>query len=180
MYKRQLQDGETVDLGGQATIEVVATPGHTPDNLSFFLPHTGAAVTAEAVGIIPGEEFWVAPQFLSSYEDYLESIDRIRRRRPKLLALGHHRVVTAMDIDRFFQAAIADCRQYRDIVEQYLQEAQMREEAVVRRIVEQQVRTGRRGGQPEEAFRLNLQVQVKVIARQLRRKREDSGVGFSG
>ena len=144
---------------------MVATPGHSPDNLSFFLPHAGAAVTAEAVGIIPGEAFWVAPQFLSSYEDYLVSIDRIRRRRPKLILLGHHRVVTEKDIERFFDAANSDCRQYRNMVARLLEQEQMREDQVVHRVFEQLVHTGRRGGQPEAAFLLNLQVQVKVIAR---------------
>ncbi len=166
---RRLADGEVIELGGAAAVEAITTPGHTPDNLSFFIPHAAAAITAEAVGIISGDEFWVAPQFLSSYEDYLGSIDRIRRRRPKLLALGHHRVVTEKDIDRFFEAAISDCRDYRQMVVQLLQEEKMNEDRTVRRVFELLVRTGRRGGQPEEAFRLNLQVQVKVVARQLQR-----------
>ena len=165
---RHLSDGEVIELGGASIIEAITTPGHTPDNLCFFLPHAGAAITAEAVGIIPGDEFWVAPQFLSSYEDYLGSIDRIHRRRPKLLALGHHRVVTEKDIDRFFQAAIADCRQYRQMVVQLLQEEKMSEDRTVQRVFELLVRTGRRGGQPEAALLLNLNVQVKIIARQLR------------
>ncbi len=167
-----LEDGAVIDLGEGITIEAIAAPGHTQDNLCFYLPHTGAVLTAEAVGIIAGDEFYVAPQFLSSYEDYLGSIDRIRRRRPKIIAMGHHRVVGEKDIDRFFEAALADCRQFRKMVEQLLQEEQMMEESVVRRVHEHQVRTLRRGGQPEDAFRLNLQVQVKVIARQLRRAQD--------
>jgi glyoxylase-like metal-dependent hydrolase (beta-lactamase superfamily II) len=165
---KNLEDKDRIDLGGGVTIEVVAAPGHTSDNLCFYLPHVEAAVTAEAVGIIPGDEFWVAPQFLSSYEDYLASIERVRRCRPKMIALGHHRVVEEKDIDRFFEAALTDCRLYREMVAQLLQEEQMAEERVVRRLFERQVRTGRRGSQPEEAFWLNLQVQVKLIARQLR------------
>jgi glyoxylase-like metal-dependent hydrolase (beta-lactamase superfamily II) len=171
---RILEDGDVVDLGGGVAIEAMAAPGHTQDNLSFFLPHVDAAVTAEAVGIIPGDEFWVAPQFLSSYEDYLDTIKRIRRRGPKILVLGHHRMVAEKDVDRFFEAARADCRQYRKMIEQYLQEERMMEEAVVRRLLARQVRTGRRGRQPEAAYLLNLQVQVKLIARRLRRENEYS------
>ncbi len=165
---RVLEDGAVIDLGGGVTVEAMASPGHTSDNLSFFLPHTEAVITAEAVGIIPGDEFWVAPQFLSSYEDYLESIERIRRRRPKIIVLGHHRVVEEKDIDRFFTASLTDCRQYRNMIAQLLRQEQMVEERAVRRLLERLVRTGRRGTQPQEAFWLNLQVQVKLIARQLR------------
>ncbi|KPJ77516.1 MAG: hypothetical protein AMJ54_07905 [Deltaproteobacteria bacterium SG8_13] len=171
---RVLEDGEGIDLGGGVTIEVAAAPGHTADNLCFFLPHAGAALTAEAVGIIPGDEFWVAPQFLSSYDDYLSTIDRIRQRRPKIIVLGHHRVVEEKDIDRFFEVSLADCEEFRKMVEQFLQEEQMVEENVFHRVRERLVHTGRRGRQPEEAFRLNLQVQVKVVARQLRMEKENS------
>ena len=147
---------------------MLAAPGHTADNLCFYLAHIDAVITAEAVGIIPGDEFWVAPQFLSSYNDYLRTIERIRRRRPKIIALGHHRVVGEKDIDRFFESSLADCRQFRQMIAHFLQEEQMIEERVIRRVHEELVRTRRRGRQPDEAFRLNLQVQVKVIARQLR------------
>jgi glyoxylase-like metal-dependent hydrolase (beta-lactamase superfamily II) len=165
---RNLEDGDRIDLGGGVTIEVMAAPGHTSDNLCFYLPHVEAAVAAEAVGIIPGDEFWVAPQFLSSYEDYLGTIERVRRRRPKIVVLGHHRVVRGTDVGRFFEAAQTDCREFRDMVARVLQKEKMSEDKVVHRIFEQLVRAGRRGGQPEAVFHLNLQVQVKIISRQLR------------
>ena len=34
-----LKDGDVIDLGGGIAIEVMATPGHTRDSLSFYLPH---------------------------------------------------------------------------------------------------------------------------------------------
>ena len=163
-----LQHGDLIDLGGGVVIEAIDSPGHTPDNLSFYLPHAEAIVAAEALGIIPGDEFWVAPQFLSSYEKYLESIERIRQRRPKILLLGHHQVVQGKDVDRFFEAAVADCRKYRKMIERFLQRENMAEDRAVSRVYSQLVRTLRRGRQPEEAFRLNLEVQVKVVARRMR------------
>lgn len=169
---RKLTDGDRIDLGGGVTIEAMAAPGHTVDNLIFYLPHIDAVVTAEAVGIIPGDEFWVAPQFLSSYRDYLGTIERIRRRRPKIIALGHHRVVREKEIDRFFESALADCRKFRQMIAQFLQEEQMKEQNAVSRVLEELVRTRRRGRQPDQALRSNLQVQVKVIARQLRTEKQ--------
>ena len=40
-----LKEGDVVDLGGGISIEVIATPGHTRDRLSFFLPHQEAVLT---------------------------------------------------------------------------------------------------------------------------------------
>jgi len=80
---RVLNDGDVIDLGGGFSIEVIATPGHTWDSLSFFLPQSKTMLTGEAAGIIPGDDFWVSPQFLSSYDDYICSINRIREKKTK-------------------------------------------------------------------------------------------------
>ena len=98
-----LKEGDIVKLGGGASLEVIATNGHTSDSLSFFLPHLEAVLAGDALGIMPGDDSWVAPQFLSSYEDYLDSIERIRMRAPKTLLLGHHSVVRQAECERFFQ-----------------------------------------------------------------------------
>jgi len=162
--ERRLKDGERVDLGAGASLEVIATPGHTSDSLSFFLPHLETILAGDAIGIIPGDDFRVAPQFLSSYEDYLASIERIRRKKPKIIVPGHHAVVRAAECERFFNAAVADCRAFREMIEHYLKAAGMNEGAVVRRIQAAEYHTLRKGKQPEAAFLLNLTAQVRLIA----------------
>jgi glyoxylase-like metal-dependent hydrolase (beta-lactamase superfamily II) len=159
-----LKDGDKIDLGGGIAIEVMATPGHTRDSLSFYLPHTQTVLAGEALGIIPGDDFWVAPQFLSSYEDYIHSIECIREKKPKVIVLGHHYVVGKQEVGKFFEASLADCRAYRRMIEQYLQEAHMVQERVIQRIRENEYLTLRKGKQPEQAFLLNLKAQVKLIA----------------
>ena len=166
-----LKDGDFVDLGGGASLEVIATPGHTSDSLSFFLPHLEAVLAGDALGIMPGDDSWVAPQFLSSYEDYLDSIERIRKKAPKTLLLGHHSVVRQAECERFFNTAVADCQAFREKIEQYLIEFQMKEEMVVQRIHADEYHTLRRGKQPEAAFLLNLTAQVRLIAIGLKRDR---------
>jgi 2-aminobenzoylacetyl-CoA thioesterase len=168
-----LEDGDFVDLGGGVSLEVMATPGHTSDSLSFFLPHLEVVLAGDALGIIPGDDFWVAPQFLSGYETYLDSIERIRQRAPKTILLGHHSVVRQGECERFFNASIADCRVFRAMIEQFLKESQMEEELVVRRIQAAEYHTLRRGKQPEAAFLLNLTAQVRLIATEMKRDRAE-------
>ena len=43
-----LWDGETIEVDG-LRLEVVATPGHTGDSLSFLLPELGALLTGDTV-----------------------------------------------------------------------------------------------------------------------------------
>jgi len=167
---RILKDGDVIDLGGGVSIEVIATPGHTWDSLSFFLPHSKTILAGEAVGIIPGDDLWVSPQFLSSYEDYICSIQRIREKEPKVIVMGHHYVVKE-DAEKFFDAALSDCRAFRRMIEQYLKKEQMDQEKVIQRIKEEEYLTLRKGKQPEEAFLLNTRAQVKLIAKDLRKKK---------
>ena len=163
---RVLKNGDVIDLGGGESIEVISTPGHTWDSLSFFLPHSRTILAGEAVGIIPGDDFWVSPQFLSSYDDYILSIQRIREKEPKVIVMGHHQVVKEAT-EKFFNASLSDCRTFRTMIEQYLKEAQMDQEKVIQRIKDEEYLTLRKGKQPEEAFLLNTRAQVKLIAKNM-------------
>jgi len=166
---RVLKDGDVIDLGGRVLLEVIATPGHTWDSLSFFLPRSKTILTGEAVGIIPGNDLWVAPQFLSSYGDYICSIRRIREKKPKVIVMGHHHVVTK--VERFFEASLSDCKAFRKMIEQYLKEEHMNKEKVVERIREEEYLTLRKGKQPEEAFLLNVRAQVNLIAKIMKKEK---------
>ena len=167
---RVLKDGDVIDLGGGVSIEVIATPGHTWDSLSFFLPHNKTILTGEAVGIIPGDDFWVSPQFLSSYDDYICSIQRIREKKPKVIVMGHHYVVKEV-IEKFFDASLSDCKAFRKMIEQYLKEEQMDQEKVIQRIREEEYLSLRKGKQPEEAFLLNIRAQVRLIAKSMKKEK---------
>jgi glyoxylase-like metal-dependent hydrolase (beta-lactamase superfamily II) len=163
-----LKDGDVIHLGGKASVEVLSTPGHTWDSLSFFLPHTKTMLTGEAMGIIPGDDSWVSAQFLSSYDDYICSIQRIREKEPRIIVMGHHHVMKKVT-EKFFDACLSDCKTFRKMIEQYLIEEQMDQEKVIQRIREGEYLTLRKGKQPEQAFLLNIKAQVKLIAKWMKK-----------
>lgn len=45
----QLEDGDTIDLGGGVTLEVIWTPGHSPGSIALFCPQEGVLITADTV-----------------------------------------------------------------------------------------------------------------------------------
>jgi len=53
------------------------------------------------------------------------------------------------------------------MIEQYLKEAQMKEETVIRRIQVQEYHRLGRSRQPEAAYLLNLAAQVRLIAKDM-------------
>jgi glyoxylase-like metal-dependent hydrolase (beta-lactamase superfamily II) len=80
-----LADGETLRVGG-ATIEAIATPGHTANHLCFALldertVFTGDHVMAFATTVVAPPD--------GSMHDYRESIEKLRRRSDALLWPGH-------------------------------------------------------------------------------------------
>ena len=85
---RSIHDGDTVDLGGRA-LEVIATPGHTPDAICLLDRKNGLLFT--------GDSFYAGPIWLyrpeTDLDAYVHSIERIAAMAPQLhLLLPSHNV----------------------------------------------------------------------------------------
>ena len=84
-------DGDRFDLGGR-TIELIATPGHTPDSVSLF--DSGNRL------LFTGDTYYPAPIYLfvpeTDLDAYAASIRRLAALAPRLeLVHGSHNVPTA-------------------------------------------------------------------------------------
>ena len=86
-----IHDGDQFDLGGR-TIEVIATPGHTPDAISLIDRANGLLFT--------GDTYYPAPIWLyrpeTDLDAYAKSIRRLAALAPQIkLVLGAHNVPVA-------------------------------------------------------------------------------------
>jgi glyoxylase-like metal-dependent hydrolase (beta-lactamase superfamily II) len=104
---RFLHDRDKIDLGGR-TLEILSTPGHTPDAISLLDRGHGL--------LFSGDTYYPAPIWLyrpeTNLDDYVTSVKRLAALAPQLkLVLGAHnvpfaqpsvlaRVVTAMEAVR--------------------------------------------------------------------------------
>jgi len=85
---RFLHDHDKVDLGGR-TLEIISTPGHTPDAISLLDRAHGLLFT--------GDTYYPAPIWLfrqeTSLDDYVASVKHLAALAPQLkLVLGQHNV----------------------------------------------------------------------------------------
>ena len=85
---RSIHDGDTVNLGGRV-LEVIATPGHTPDAICLLDRKNGLLFT--------GDSFYAGPIWLyrpeTDLDAYIHSVDRIAAMAPQLhLLLPSHNV----------------------------------------------------------------------------------------
>ena len=88
---RWIHDGDTVDLGGRV-LEVISTPGHTPDEICLLDRKHGLLFT--------GDDFYAGPIWLyrpeTDLDAYVRSVERIAALAPHLhLLLPSHNVPVA-------------------------------------------------------------------------------------
>jgi glyoxylase-like metal-dependent hydrolase (beta-lactamase superfamily II) len=86
-----IHDGDRIDLGGRS-LEVLATPGHTPDAISLFDRVNGLLFT--------GDTYYPAPIWLyrpeTDLDAYSASIRRLAQLAPQVkMVLGAHNVPVA-------------------------------------------------------------------------------------
>jgi hydroxyacylglutathione hydrolase len=86
---RELRGGERISLGGDVTLEVVHTPGHSNGSVTFVLDGLDWAFVGDAVQVY-GSVTSGLP-LVSDPVAYRESLRRLQEEvRPKRMHLGHH------------------------------------------------------------------------------------------
>ena len=163
-----LSDGMQLDLGGGVTVEVMETPGHTRDALTFLVHPDRVVIPGEAAGV-PDVRGVVRPQFLASYRLYLESLERIRKRQPfHALGLPHRAYVTGEEqVRTFLEQSLRNTRELGTwIAETY---RRLQDVDRVFESLKQHPIFGASTGQTREAFLLNLRAMVVAAIRDLAR-----------
>ena len=88
---RYVHDGELIELGGRK-LEVIATPGHTPDAITVFDRNNGLLFTGDTY--YPARIWLFRPE--TDLDAYDASIRKLRALAPKVkVVLGAHNVPVA-------------------------------------------------------------------------------------
>ena len=86
-----------VDLGG-CQVEILATPGHTPSNLSVWVGSERVLYCGDCLthGYLPNLDFGGE----AAWSQWLASLDRIERLEPRTVVCGHGSVCANEDVSR--------------------------------------------------------------------------------
>jgi glyoxylase-like metal-dependent hydrolase (beta-lactamase superfamily II) len=114
-----LRGGETLRLGPDWRVEVLALPGHTPGHLGLWDPRSRAAVIIDAVlrdGIYDraGERL-IPPRYYDA-RAYEATIGRLRALDPDLLLTAHYEVMDRAAARDFLDRSLAFVDAVRDAV----------------------------------------------------------------
>jgi len=108
-----VRDGETLDLGGGLTLEVIHTPGHSNGSVSYLLPADGALFSGDAIPPVGG---------LPIYSDVLATVKSIRKLReaPGLKALfsSWHDPIQGQKVYQVMDESLAYIQKVHDLVRQ--------------------------------------------------------------
>jgi len=118
----QVVDNSTViGLGNGLEVRFIETPGHSPGDVTVYIPGLKAIFPSDAVpcplgGI--GKMARPSPQY--DFTLYKESIDRLLALDVELCCFDHYAAVTGADARQVLINAAKLCKEYQDhIVEQY-------------------------------------------------------------
>lgn len=158
-----LEDGQEIDLGSGFFCKVIATPGHTRDAVSYYIPPLKALLAGEAGGGL-NKRHDVHPSFLSSYRDYCASLDKLASLDLDLLLLGHHHVLTGEDARGFMGKSINQTKAFNARIRDYLDASNGDQDAVVQRIYQEDFVEAELIRQDVRPYMINTAAKVKVVA----------------
>jgi glyoxylase-like metal-dependent hydrolase (beta-lactamase superfamily II) len=161
-----LKDGDQLQVSDKHVIQVIETPGHTWDCLSYYIPSLKALMPSEAAGQVHSNGY-IVPDCLVDYDAYLASIRKLSALEIDVLGLGHLYAYTGADASTYLQQSRRTCEEFRERVESYLEQAEGDVQQVMTRIraIEYDSYPGPK--QTEQAYMLNLEARVKAVARRM-------------
>lgn len=156
-----LADGDRIELGDGVTVEVLATPGHTQDSLSYYLPHARAVICGEAAGV-PGLDGTIMPEFLQDYEAYVTSLERLAGLDLDIIGLPHNGVLTGPEARAYMQASLTATHAFHRRLGEALDAAHGDPEPAFGELMRQLYSSN--VGQPPDAFAINLRAMLRQVA----------------
>jgi glyoxylase-like metal-dependent hydrolase (beta-lactamase superfamily II) len=161
-----LEDGQVLEVGKDLTVRVLATPGHTRDHFSYYIPERKILFATEAAGILD-QTGHIITEFLVDYDMYVASLKRLALLDVDILCQGHHFVFVEDDVRDFFAQSLKAAAEFKDDVENFLRAEGGSIERVVQLIKAKQYDGNKGIKQSEQAYLLNLTTRVSHLAERL-------------
>ncbi len=156
----QLVDGQSIGVTAGLTVQVVATPGHTRDHLSFYIPERRMLFGGEAAGCLEPMG-GITPEFLVDYDGYVRSLRRLKELPVDIYCLAHHYVLVGSDaVKKFLAKSLETTERFADRLYALLDEEGDDMDRVLRQLAAEYRVTNPGLQQPVEAYLLNLTAQL--------------------
>jgi Zn-dependent hydrolases, including glyoxylases len=164
LVDRELTDEEIISLTSDTAVQVLETPGHTRDHLSFFLPREKILIASESGGVMIGSGA-IEPEFVADYNLYLASLQRLAGLPAEIVCQGHFVVITGRAaVTEFFTHSMNETINYKSRILAALEMENGDRDRVIRLIKAERFDNVKGFKQEESSYLLNLTAQVKHLA----------------
>ena len=157
-----LQDGDVVELEEGLTVQVLSTPGHTWDFMSYYVPEKRILVASESAGCALSSGY-ISSDSLAGFGVYLNSLKRLASLDAQILCQGHRYVYVDEDVDAFFQRSLQTALEFKAMVEEFWLKEKGDLGRVLQKIKEIEYDPLPTPKQPEPAFVINLEARIKSV-----------------
>ncbi|HEX3031827.1 MAG TPA: MBL fold metallo-hydrolase [Bacillota bacterium] len=89
---RVMEDGDLLELGGDCTLRLIATPGHSPCSMAVYLEQEQVLFPSDCTGY-PVKPGYVWPVYFYSYEEYVTSLKKLQQLDVQVVAGPHEMIV---------------------------------------------------------------------------------------
>lgn len=161
--------------------EVINVPGHTKCSVVYLEKDSGLLLSSETFGVYKrkantdklsdSDEFEMMPSFLISYQQTIESIEKVARRAAagqiRGIVLPHHGLLDTNEcsVSRLFEMAVADSCRAKDLILGLLRKGAC-EDDIIEAFAECYGARQLSELYPEAAMRLNTSIMIKLIERE--------------
>ena len=163
-----LTDGDSFECSKGRSLQVIETPGHTRDCLSYIFPDSGVLVAGEAAGVPEGD--FIHSTYLASYESYMASLEKLRTIKAEALCIAHVGILVGSRIIQDYLAeSIAAAETYRQKIERHLEKFNWDKDKVVAEMTAEEYDSTPDHIIKRTPFMINLQAKVNAVAKVLGR-----------
>jgi len=167
-----LRDGDRIHVGGGLSVEVLSTPGHTRDFLSYYIPEKKILISSEAGGCAVNSGY-ISVDCLTDFDVYMASLNRLASLDAEILCQGHRYVYTDHDVRAFLEKSFRSAMEFKNMVEDFWQRENRDMKRVMARIKEFEDDPLPHPKQPEQAYLANLGARVKSILVRFSNEKKD-------
>lgn len=153
-------DGDVLDLGKGASLEILEAPGHSVCSIAAYLREDQAMFVSDAAGYADdsGE---ISPVFFHNYASYINTIRRLKEYPARLLGVAHGQVVRDSAVKPFYdKSLLAAENAFNQIRAKLL--AGIPEETLARELVNRYV-TGALAWYPEEMMLGSMSLLIQNV-----------------
>ncbi|MFH0994787.1 MAG: MBL fold metallo-hydrolase [Pseudomonadota bacterium] len=159
-----VKEGDQLKISPDRTLQVIETPGHTRDCLSYYVPQIKALICSEAAGI-EDPTGYIVSECLFDYDQYVNSMKKLELLDADAICLAHRYAFTGADARSYIPRSLKYCDEFRNLVETYLSAEHGDIPRVMTRIKAVEYDVKQEPKQPEPAYLLNLEARIKAVGK---------------